>query len=202
MATNIYQERFKQKRKQNKLCLNCGEQLDREGTYCLACRDKINADVREMRKWYQDNGICPRCRKNKLYGDEKNCVECSADAYAATMKSRDRETYNKNHAEWSKRTHQEMIDKGICTRCRKRNADSGHKTCGICRAKGRQYKRMKYGKPNRQERHLKGLCYFCDNPVKQGYKVCEHHYRLNIENARSEKANEARQELKKQGIIF
>ena len=96
-----------------------------------------------------------------------------------------------------------MIEKGICTRCRKRKADNGFKTCGICRAKIRQYKRnqSKYKIPL-SERYLHGLCYFCDNPVKSGYKVCEEHYQKNLEYARSEKANKARKQLLKEGVLW
>ena len=133
------------------------------------------------------------------------CAECSAYAYEITMNSRERlgkEHYNKAHKEWSKRTHHEMIQKGICTRCRKRKADYGYKTCGICREKGREYKRMKYGKPDRSERYKQGLCYFCDNPIKDGYKVCEKHYKMNVEKANSGKANDARKELINNKILY
>ena len=75
----------------------------------------------------------------------------------------------------------EMIEKGICTRCRKRSADNSYKTCGICRAKIRESKR-KNAKPSRSERFEQGLCYFCDNPIKHGYKVCEFHYEQNVRN--------------------
>ena len=204
MAKNIYVKRMRDKRKQNNLCIACGKELDREGIYCLSCRNKINADTNETRKWYQDNGICPRCKKNKLFGDEKNCVECTAYGYAYTMPRREenREHYNKVHAEWSKRTHQEMIDKGICTRCRNRKADYGYKTCGICRAEDREYKRIKYGKPSRTERYAKGLCYFCDKSIKQGYKVCEEHYQRNVANARSKKAKQVRIKMIEEGILY
>ena len=133
------------------------------------------------------------------------CPECAAYAYEITMNSRERlgkEHYNKVHREWSKRPHHEMIQKGICTRCRKRKADYGYKTCGICREKGRKYKRVKYGKPDRSERYKQGLCYFCDNPIKDGYKVCEKHYKMNVEKANSGKANDARKELINNKILY
>ena len=95
-----------------------------------------------------------------------------------------------------------MIERGICTRCRKRKADYGYKTCGICREKIRNYKRIKYGKPDRSERYEQGLCYFCNSPVKDGYKVCEKHYQMNVENSHSQKANEARKNLIKEGILY
>ena len=205
MATSIYQKRLLEKRKANGLCIDCGNALDRDGVRCVKCNEKNNKESKEDRKWYRENGICPRCRKNIILGTENVCPECSAYAYEITMKSRERlgkEHYNKVHKEWSKRTHHEMIQKGICTRCRKRKADYGYKTCGICREKGRKYKRVKYGKPDRSERYIQGLCYFCDNPIKDGYKVCEKHYKMNVEKSLSQKSKEARIELQESGILY
>lgn len=41
----------------------------------------------------------------------------------------------------------------------------------------------------------KDYVFFCDNPVKPGYKVCEMHYQKNVKNATCEKANIARQKI-------
>ena len=205
MATSIYQRRLLENRKANGLCIDCGTELDRDGVRCVKCNTKHNEKNKADRKWYIENGICPVCRDNFLFGDEKVCLECGASKYAETMKSRERlgrEHYNKLHKEWSKRTHHEMIQKGICTRCRKRKVDYGYKTCGVCREKIRNYKRIKYGKPDRSERYKQGLCYFCDNPIKDGYKVCEKHYQMNVEKSLSQKAKEARRELKESGILY
>ena len=200
MATTIYHKRFVERRKEQHLCLKCGNPLDREGTYCVKCRKDISQDQKERRHWYQSSGICPRCGKNDLYGDEKMCIECVAKSYKNTIDSRERlgkEHYNEIHRVWAKNKHQERIGLGICTRCGDRKADNGYKTCGICRAKTREYKRMKYGKPDRRDHYQQGLCYFCDNPVKHGYKVCEKHYELNIKNLDNDKMREATAKLKK-----
>ena len=205
MATSIYQKRLLEKRKTNGLCIDCGNELDRDGVRCVKCNTKHNEKNNADRKWYIENGICPVCRDNFLFGDEKVCLECGASKYAETMKSRERlgrEHYNEVHKDWSKRTHHEMIDRGICTRCRKRKADYGYKTCGICRGKIRNYKRIKYGKPDRSERYKQGLCYFCDNQIKDGYKVCEKHYKMNVEKSLSQKAKEARRELQESRILY
>lgn len=205
MATTIYQKRLLETRKANGLCIDCGNALDRDGVRCVKCNTKHNKEGKADRKWYRENGICPRCRKNIILGTENVCPECSAYAYEITMNSRERlgkEHYNKVHKDWSKRTHHEMIDRGICTRCRKRKADYGYKTCGVCREKIRNYKRIKYGKPDRSERYKQGLCYFCDNPIKDGYKVCEKHYNMNVEKANSGNANDARKELINNKILY
>ena len=174
--------------------------MNREGALCIDCLSKANYEQRTTRRLYQKHRICPRCRKNDLIGDEKNCLECAAKQYEGVMRTRDREHYNELHKEWSRRTHHEMIEKGICTRCRKRSADNGYKTCGICRAKIRESKR-KNAKPSRSERFEQGLCYFCDNPIKHGYKVCEFHYEQNVRNARSDKAVDSRHRLIMQGVL-
>lgn len=205
MATTIYKKRLLERRKESGLCIDCGTELDRDGVRCVKCNTKHNENNKADRKWYRENGICPRCRKNSIFGDENMCPECSAEMYEINMNSRERlgrEHCNEVHKEWSKRTHHEMIERGICTRCRKRKADYGYKTCGICRKKSREYKRMKYGKPDRSERYEQGLCYFCDNPIKDRYRVCEKHYQMNVEKARSQKADKARKNLVKDGILY
>lgn len=193
-------KRFYERRKENVQCVKCGKKIDRDGALCIDCLKKTNYEHRTTRRLYQKHRICPRCRKNSLIGDEKNCLECSAKHYEQFVTKREKGHYNEIHREWSKRTHYEMIELGICTRCRKRNADNGYKTCGICRAKIRESKCKNY-KPSRSERFEQGLCYFCDNPIKQGYKVCDFHYEQNVKNARSTKANESRNKLVMQGVL-
>lgn len=183
------------------LCVKCGKPKDSEYTLCESCRQKSNAYVRETRKVLQSLKICPRCRKNELYGDEKQCPECAAKAYACTMLTRENEHYNETHRIWAKKQYEIDKEKGICPRCRKRVAADGYVTCAVCREKDKNRK-SKDKKPNRGERYLQGLCYYCDNPVKKGYKVCEYHYQLNVKNARSQKANEARKKLLKDGVLY
>ena len=88
-------------------------------------------------EFYQSIGICPRCRKNKLYGGEKQCPGCSAAMYASVMHNREKEHYNQTHREWGRKTYHDRKEKGICTRCGKKKPDRGFLTCGICRKKGR-----------------------------------------------------------------
>ena len=109
------------------------------------------------------------------------------------MRSRERlgrDHYNKVHREWAKVRYHQDVQNGICTTCRKRKADGGYRTCGICREKQRERKRIKYQekvKIPRDERVKSGLCYFCNNPQKNGYKVCEKHYQMNAEKSRAQK---------------
>ena len=181
----------------NNLCIRCGKPLDREGSLCKECNNAQNSYNKETRKVLSKLGICPQCRKNKIYGDEKNCVECRAKAAEQVSKLRDknREHYNEMQRTRAKERYQKDKENGICTRCRKRKADPGYSTCTMCRVKGRGIKKCS----NRTDRYKQGLCFFCDNPVKPGYKVCEMHYQKNVKNATSEKANIARHKLKELG---
>ena len=110
---NIYHQRIIEKRKMNKLCRDCGKPLDRNGIRCTQCNDKHNQYNTETRKFYRSMGVCPRCRKESLYGDEKVCIECSYKLSEEVMRTRNKEKYNQNHAEWSRRTHKEAVENGI-----------------------------------------------------------------------------------------
>lgn len=192
---NIYHQRMLERRKANKLCRECGKPLDRDGIRCIECNNKHNLNKTKDRIFYQSIGICPRCRAEKIYGEEKVCIECKHKLTQEVLATRNKETYNKNHAEWSRKTHKLMVEQGICYRCRKRKADFGYKTCGICRTKLREYRREKDYKCRRNEQ---GLCYYCNEPVKQGYKICEKHYQSNLYKTHSEKAVQARRGLSRE----
>lgn len=185
--------KFVERRLKNGLCVRCGKPMDRDGWLCCSCLKKRREESKKDRDCYLKNHVCPRCRKEKLYGDETICLSCTRKEYERTMKSRERlgkDHYNKVHREWAKIHYQQDVENGICTTCRKRKADGGYRTCGICREKQREYKRLKYQEKveiPRDERVKNGLCYFCDNPQKKGYKVCEKHYQMNVEKSRAQK---------------
>ena len=191
----------KEECKEKGLCVDCRKSLDRRGIRCSDCNNKHNIHVKERREWYQSAGICPRCGKNPILGDEKACPECNSYAYSINIRI-NQDKKNKSHAEYSRKVYAERKAQGICTRCGKRKADHGYAMCSICRIKDRNRQRIAYGKPDRRERYLSGLCFFCDNPIKDGYKVCEKHYQMNVEKARSSNANKARMELQKSGVLY
>ena len=72
---------FYKKRKDNGLCPRCGNALDRNGHYCSECLEKVNQYRRDNRAFYRENGICPVCGKEKLFGEEKQCILCRQKAY-------------------------------------------------------------------------------------------------------------------------
>ena len=109
------------------------------------------------------------------------------------IRTADVKKYNERQKVWRKARYEKDKANGICTRCRKRKADPGYSTCTFCRETMR---RARVKMPERTGRYEQGLCFFCDNPIKPGYKVCEMCYQQRVKNATCEKANIARQKMK------
>ena len=127
-------------------------------------------------------------------GDETVCPECRARNTNNVLTKRNRSEYNTYHNEWSKITYQNRKKQGMCTRCGKRKATEGMTTCALCRARDNETRIARVGTHDRSERTENGTCYFCDNPVKKGYKVCEKHYQMNVENAEKGRKTQEAQE--------
>lgn len=193
---NKYQDALFRRRKEQGLCKMCGEPLDREGTFCKKCCEKINKQNRETRAFYIEIGVCPMCRKNSLIGTEKLCKECAAKKAETAAKCRDknRELYNKNHREYRKVIYRERKDAGICVRCGKRKAREGKAMCPICAKKDAEYHRTRYANTKhnvdvpRSERPDHGLCYICGAPIESG-KICETCRKRLIKNLQKSKGN-------------
>jgi hypothetical protein len=122
------------RKKSEGLCPRCGKPLDREGHYCSVCVEKYNQYTRETRQYFIQNGICPVCRKEKLYGDEKTCIECLEKIYESRkpMNDEEREKYNESQRKRKKMQYDFRSQNGICTRCGKRKAEKDRKKCRIC----------------------------------------------------------------------
>lgn len=200
-STEVYR-----RRKQNGICTQCGKKPPVEGkTMCAECAEQRRIYQRETRKFLLQFELCPKCGKNKLFGDEKNCPECRAAFANRQMKYREKnqEEYNEKQRIEHRAIYGKRKEQGICVRCGKRKPKNGYSTCEICQQKDRERKRIMYGygTHDRHERLKYGLCYFCDNPVKDGYKVCEKHYQMNLQKLNNDKCRQATQELKKMGQI-
>lgn len=90
-------------------------------------------------QFYKRMGICPSCRKEKLFGTEAQCPECRA--YRAERMQKKRENNRKEMNEYQrlleKRLRIERKENGKCTKCGKDNKNSLYRTCAICRMKER-----------------------------------------------------------------
>lgn len=182
---NEYRRQRRARLKAQGLCVDCAKRPSEKGiAVCRECADKRNKRDKELRKAYSDYGICPRCGKNSLWGDEKNCIECRTIYSARAINSRDREHYNRTHSDWSRKTHKARIEQGVCTRCGKTKATVGYKTCAVCRMKIAEIKRR--NSPvvmSKEDRYKNGLCFWCDNPRLEKYKVCQVHYDMCVEKS-------------------
>ena len=166
------------RRKDNGLCTRCGKLLDREGHYCSECLLKANKYKRESRIFYKQNGICPVCCKERLFGDEKQCISCRQKAYDRRKPLTDdqKEKYSNRFKNQQKSLYRERVEKGICTRCGKRKADTGNKKCRICLDKDAEIHRKRtYGKKSvREHRKENHLCYYCGKKIDRNTgQICQ-----------------------------
>lgn len=170
-------------RKENGLCVNCGNPLDGTGVLCESCREKKHERERNNYRYYQSIHVCPRCHKNKLYGDEKKCPECRAkEAESAARRRRarnseDRAAYLERRKVHNKRYREALKEKGLCVSCGKRKVEAGHTYCRYCRDKKSEAQRIANGVPLGGERNYRashGLCYYCGrSPCVEGKKLCK-----------------------------
>lgn len=148
--------------------------------------------TKEDADFFRGLGLCSRCGKYKVFGDEKMCPECRAicanQEYA--RRHRDLESSRRHEREYQKMKRQSNIQNGMCAQCGKREPYEGQRLCARCREYSRQRK-IRYRERNRddtkiarEDRYANGMCWFCDNPIEKGYRVCEYHHRLNAESSR------------------
>lgn len=161
---------FYKNRRNNGLCPRCGKKLDRKGHYCSECLKKVSQYNRENKKFYRDNGICPVCRKEKVFGDEKQCISCRQKAYERRKPLTDeqKERYGSHFRKQQNSLYRERAENGICTRCGKRTAEKGKKKCRICLDKDAEIHRKLLYKRNkiREYREENNLCYYCGQKVE------------------------------------
>lgn len=116
-------ENLRKYRKINKLCVQCGKPLDREGSYCIRCNLKSNELKRKYSKENIEHGKCSTCG---TLLDRKGlfCTVC-------TEKLRKRE--NIRSAE-RRANHQcvqcgeENIEGSYCQRCRAMRSERYYST--------------------------------------------------------------------------
>ena len=166
-------------------CASCGSKLDRDGCYCQSCIEKRREEGKVSRIFYQSIGICPECKKNKIMGDEKSCPECRAkDAeYKVNERRKKRDKINDIQRRCRIRTYNRLIEYGLCTRCGGTRDDKRYKMCSRCRAKKNEQRKRRRTTGERERRVQSGLCFFCGQPALNGYKTCEKHYKMCVDNA-------------------
>ena len=169
---------FYKKRKENGLCPRCGKQLDREGHYCSECNTKHNKYVKETREFLRKQGMCPVCGKEKLFGDEKQCISCRQKAYdrRKPLTEEQKKRYSVRFNEQRKSLYKERSENGICTRCGKYKAEKGKKKCRICLDKDAEtHRKRTYNKKSTREyRKENHLCYHCGKEIdRETGEICQ-----------------------------
>lgn len=167
-------------------CGQCGKLNDRENRkLCSECSAKDVKTQLATKRFMLQIGICPVCKKNKILGDERSCPECRAKGAEnkAQIRENDRESYNQYMRIYHKQIYEKRKQQGLCTKCGKPLNDRKYFTCEKCRMKKSKPINANYTDP-RIKRVEQGLCYWCNQPQKKGYKVCEEHYQMNVEKSR------------------
>lgn len=202
MTQKEFDKRRHKKREENGLCHRCGKKRDREGFYCKSCLEKTNRIQRENRIFYRKYGLCTTCGREKVFGDERQCISCRQKAYEKrkVLSEERREEINSYSRRYQKRQYQEGKEQGICTRCGKLKAVPGKVKCGVCQEKENEIRRRKRAeKENITEyRRRNGLCRWCGEQIdrEQG-EFCTKCYTKCCENLK--KARE-KSYWKKNGI--
>lgn len=166
-------------------CPRCGRVLDREGMYCSVCTSKQREYRRQSKIFFEQNGLCTFCGKNKVFGGEKTCPECRAKR-AKYRKPATEEQKKKNRERakirWNKRKEQ-----GLCAKCGKYKAVNDRVFCRNCLDRHSELERQHREEPKRYME--KGLCR-CGKPRIPGTKLCADCYKQCCESLK--KAREVR----------
>lgn len=134
-----YMKMYNQKRKEQGLCPKCGKENNTDGYYCLSCKEKRKIYQRENRIFRKRLGICPQCGKNKIYGDEKVCLDCRVyrqnyeDVHKKVLTREQKDIKN----ERGRIVRIERKKNGICTICGKRKPNPLRAQCAVCAEKDR-----------------------------------------------------------------
>lgn len=103
------------------------------------------------RRFYQSIGICPNCHKERLYGDEKECLKCCSEKYAYLRKFREEHPdYDKNKRAI---TYKKRSLNHQCTQCGVQlDTDYKYKMCSKCLIRARVNLKL-----SRERRGMGGL---------------------------------------------
>ena len=133
------------RRKSAGLCVKCGGEIedDRKGkVMCLNCTAKDSASKRADKAFRREIGVCPRCGKNKLMGNEKNCPECRAknQKYHDEWYENHPGALSRNMEVWNMNRREARIirkSEGKCYVCGNdlKDSDKPYKSCRCCREK-------------------------------------------------------------------
>lgn len=129
----------------------------------------------ERRKWYIDNGICPRCGHRELQEGYKMCLECRT---ADNERRRERYKPVYGQSERHKALREKRKAQGLCPICGKRKPSDGKVNCNVCLAKNKAARlkcNAKQGRISTEQRLSGYYCYHCaeELPEWRENKLCD-----------------------------
>lgn len=179
-------ERYKKLREKG-ICTICKHRPSEDGMVtCRECRAKQKTYQKERRTYLKSIGFCPQCGSEKLYGDEKLCLECSAKKYAWNLKCGRTEKAEENR----KTRYERRKASGICVKCGTRPAEHGKTRCRICNFIEARRAKSYRGDIDRNARPSYGLCYICGEKAMDGKRLCKKCAETSIKNLQNRGSNE------------
>lgn len=174
-------------RKEQGLCVKCGDKAREGKTTCRKCLDRDIQNNKERKEKLKLLGLCITCGHEQAEPNKVKCFECSErDRVASENRRKDKEV-RKQIAKADKDRYERNKANGICTHCGKKQKEKGL-VCISCYNKKRANQRRfddRHGisrEISRSERVSYGLCYVCGGNAIPGRSVCETHYKQREES--------------------
>ena len=169
-------------RKEQGLCVKCGDIARKGKTTCRSCLDKNIQHNKERKEKLKLLGLCITCGHEQAEPNRVKCWECAERDRISSEKRRKDKEVRKQIAKADKSRYEKNKEGGICTHCGKKPKEKGL-VCISCYNKKRANQRRyddRHGITrgiSRSERVSYGLCYMCGRKAIDGRSVCEEHYK-------------------------
>lgn len=178
---------------ENNLCVSCHKPVDNGKRMCSSCSEKRRERDQARRRFYLATGICPRCGKNEIIGDEKICLECAAKKAEQDSKRDSKKIYR-----YTKKRRTLLKAQGRCQICGAKLDDARYSSCPSCREKRRKNYADRKTDCDRDQRIMEGRCYICGSPdLVDGKRLCRLCYKRSLK--RAEEMHKARRKDKDNG---
>lgn len=170
------------KRKEQGLCVKCGDIARKGKTTCRSCLDKDIQHNKERKEKLKLLGLCITCGHRQAEPHRVRCFECCEKNRIYSENRRKQDEVKQNIKKSDKERYETNKMQGICTHCGKKPKEKGL-VCISCYNKKRANQRRyddRHGITrgiSRPERVSYGLCYICGKNAMQGKSVCEEHYK-------------------------
>ena len=199
-ARQANRERYARLKEQG-LCVQCAKPVEVQGeAICKSCKatrkgynQVMTASERSMERYnfYKEKGICTSCGSEPVKEGKTLCWRCAANKNDALRLKYTGRIASEEEKEKRREEYNYYKEHGLCPRCHKEKPADGFVHCAACRA---LLKRKAQDKRNETtiERSMRSgfkVCYVCEKPVKEGYRLCEECYQRSLKSL--EKAREA-----------